>query len=172
VSLDEPGEEPHSGFEPQRQTKTIVVVVVVVLLVLASSAALIYNSDSTGPKVASPVKVTVVSAQTLPSVSYDIVIVVEFQVSNTSPNAVVFNGMLYQLFGNGENLDQGFIAQHYSVPSQGHVVFNNTFTAELSDNGIDTPTKPTDVAWNMQGTLDLMTTSGNQTAPYTVDFET
>ena len=172
MSLDEPGEEPHSGFEPQRQTKTVIIVVVLVLLVLASSAAVIYNSSPSRPTVVSPLKMTVVSAQTLPSVSYDIVMLVQFQVSNTGAQTVVFNGMLYQLFGNGENLDQGFIPQHDSVPPRGHVVFNYTFTAELSDTGLDTPTKPTDVAWNMQGTLDLATDEGNQTAPYALNFET
>lgn len=141
------------------------------VVVLVSAGALIYNyATATGPKQNSPVKVSLVVAQTLPSIASDIVVMAELEVSNQSPQPVVFYGMLYQLFGDGESLDQGFIHQQENLAPGGHAVFNYTFTAELSDTALDDPIKPTSMAWSLQGTMDFDSSEGNQTAPYTVSF--
>lgn len=155
------------------RSRITIVAILVVVIVLVSAGALIYNyATAVGPKDNSPVKVTLVVAQTVPSIAYDIIVMAEFQVSNPGSQPVTFYGMLYSLLGDGENYDDGFIHQTESLAPGGHADFNYTFTAELSDTALDDPVKPSSMAWSLQGTMDVDTVSTNSTYPYTVDFNT
>ncbi len=81
-----------------------------------------------------------------------IVILVVFDAHNYGTEAVTLHDLSYTLDGNGEQMDAGYIPQQALIAPGGDHVFNYTFTAELSDTGLDVTYKPA-FAWTLSGPL-------------------
>ena len=102
-----------------------------------------------------------------------IVILVDFDLHNSEPQSVTLDDISYALYGNGEEFDAGYIngyaAPQVSIPAGGDHSFNYTFTAELSDTGLDVPSVPT-MSWTLSGDLYASTSQGNETFSYSMGF--
>jgi len=168
--VDAGATEDHATYT--RDRRTFAAVVVVAILVGAVAAGVYYETQGAPLQLSPLIEVSFVGVNVLPSDAMNVVIQLSLGIHNTQDQSVTFYGLLYTLYGNAQTLDAGYIRQDLPIAAGKVFVLNNTYRAELSDTTLQQVNKDTGMTWRISGTAYFGTAGGNQTSPFTVDFET
>lgn len=146
------------------------IIAVVVILVAVGVGISLYSEAA--PQSAGPLQMSVNSAKVLNSDSSDIQLLVQLNLHNPGSQLVTFYDATYQLSGNGNNLDSGYVPQKIMVGPGATGILNATLTIDLGDTVQNPMTMGSSLSWRLQGTADVGTPNGNTTNPFDVNFKT